>query len=148
MSEHHLPHTSPYVSPSLRPKSNFLSVTGYYRIREVFQVFFAFLIVKRTRVGRTMNRHSDLSNMSSTALVLLLTMVLVCTSQGADIESRSVHNDKKVMVKLPTFSRATDASVLFTFGGFWDNYLRAISDNWLKVAPDKKSGHVRDVCRP
>jgi len=75
--------------------------------------------------------------MSSTALVLLLTMVLVCTSQGADIESRSVHNDKKVMVKLPTFSRATDASVLFTFGGFWDNYLRAISDNWLKVAPDR-----------
>jgi formylglycine-generating enzyme required for sulfatase activity/DUF1680 family protein len=39
--------------------------------------------------------------------------------------------------KQPTFARAEEASYFLTFDGVWDKYLRAISENWLKVAPDR-----------
>lgn len=84
-----------------------------------------------------MKRHFYSFSMSNVAAILLLTMVLSYTSQGVDIESQLAHNDRKTMVKHPAFSRANDASYLFKFDGFWDNYLRAISENWLKVAPDR-----------
>ena len=78
-----------------------------------------------------------LFNLSSITAVSLLVMVLAYTSQGAAEKSQLADIYKKTMVKHPNFSRAEDASYFFKFDGFLNKYLRAISENWLKVAPDR-----------
>jgi len=68
-------------------------------------------------------------------VVLLLVVVLACTGLGAVNKSELIEIDKEVMTKHPKFIRAQD--VTYEFDGFLNEYLEAISENWLKVAPER-----------
>ena len=62
------------------------------------------------------------------AFAVFIALVLAQASEGVGI-------DKGVLAKHPRFTRGKDVS--YEFEGFLKEYLEAISENWLTVAPEK-----------
>ncbi|MFQ5616756.1 MAG: hypothetical protein ACE5GO_09920, partial [Anaerolineales bacterium] len=62
-------------------------------------------------------------------------LCLIMSAVGMGKESESTETDKDVMVKHPQFTRAEGVS--HRFEGVLNEYLGAVSKNWLQVTPER-----------
>jgi len=80
-------------------------------------------------------RHFDSFNLGRVLVILLLSLVFTYPGWAGAKKYDLTNPGPEIMAKHPRFTRAQNTS--YKFDSFLNDYLLAISENWLKVAPDR-----------